>query len=482
MCYNNSNSVKHSWLRNYFLSNMKRITLTSSLLVISIICLLILAIGGDNCDACYSASMMAARFLVCGLVVMIGTIYFKEEFLKAEKIIFDVEAEPLRETDEAVDGVPFAGEGAVEAMEGKTLKSPYSQKDCVYFHSIKEQYVKRGKSSSWQVVENLAVFVPFYLKDEKGRLEIDLSNIDYDFSKYHIPLLHEKAHYPANSEVDCWPVLLKSGYNEGGQGFWGSLGATRYRQTEYVLAPGVKIFAYGMVEKSGNDLVLHEHNQYPLIISQKKREQYVRDFYRGDKLVYLANFLIAFGFSVFVLALNYFLKMPPDQVLAILALGNIIILGSITLTIYNRVVTLKQRALNALSNIDIDLKRRSDLIPNLVEAVKGYTAYEKELQQIVVESRMGLVFSKQPTANSDAVLPVLVAVIEKYPELKAVANFQALMEVLIDTEGRIAHAREFYNRSARKFNNLIGQFPFVMATPLLGFKELEFLSLSRGNL
>ena len=99
---------------------MKRITFVSTITVIAIVCLFIIVIGSDDCDECYSWPAMVGKFLVCGLVMIIGSIYFRTKFLKTESIIFGIEGESLRETNEAVDGVPFAGDGVIEAKGEKT--------------------------------------------------------------------------------------------------------------------------------------------------------------------------------------------------------------------------------------------------------------------------------------------------------------------------------------------------------------------------
>ena len=92
---------------------MKRITLLSTVAIIFGLCFFILVLSGEDCDGCFSPPVMAAKLVVCGLVIMIGSIYFQSEYLKTESIIFDIESEPIRETDEAVDGVAIVpGRGA----------------------------------------------------------------------------------------------------------------------------------------------------------------------------------------------------------------------------------------------------------------------------------------------------------------------------------------------------------------------------------
>jgi len=455
---------------------MKRITFGSTIASLGLICFLIIAFSVEDCEECFSAPVMAIKFFISGLVIAIGGIYFTKEFLKAEKIIFEIESLPLLKTDEATEGVPFAGEGIVEAE--KILKSPYTNTPCVYFHAIKEKYVERGKRSYWEIIENIALFVPFYIKDKRGKLKVDLTNLDDDFSGYKIP--KRNIPDPKNSEVDCDALLKHHPCIETKKSIFHFPIKSRYRISEFVLKPGTKVFVYGMVSRKNGQLVLHEDERNPLIISKKNRDQYVQEFYRGGNLVYLCHFLVAAGFTLSLLAINYFLKLDPIKILILIFAGNAIILGSAIFSIYNRIITLKNRALNSLSNLDVELKRRADLIPNIVEVVKGYARHESEIQRIVAESRAKIIFSKELKKEKEPVIPSLVAAIENYPNLRASENFQFLMKVLVDTEERIAYCREFYNRTVRKYNTLLKQIPFLFVSSILGMKEMDFVTISRG--
>ncbi len=461
---------------------MKRITLISTFSLLWLICLLIVIFPGRGCRECFSPPVMAVKFFLCGLLIIISTIYFTKEFQKFEKIIFDIESLPLLETDEAVDGVPFVGEGIVEPEGEEILRSPYTKTPCVYFHSIKEKYVKEGKNEYWKIVENLVHFIPFYIKDERGKLKIDLTNLDKDFSGYEIPSKKEDVPNPKNSEIDCEPLLIHQPWHpEDEKWFFFFFPEEKYRISEFVLRPGTKVFVHGMVSRKNGQLVLCEAENHPLVISKKNRDQYVRDFYRGSNLTYMSHFFLAIGFTFTLLSINYFLKINPTKLLISLFLGNSIILGTSLFSLYNRIITLKHRALNALSNIDVELKRRDDLISNIIEAVKSYIKHESELQKIVAEGRAKLVFSKDLKEERKPVIGALVATIERYPNLKASENFQKLMRILIDTEERIAYSREFYNRTTRKYNTVIKQIPFLFISLLLKLKEMDFVSIARGE-
>lgn len=149
-----------------------------------------------------------------------------------------------------------------------------------------------------------------------------------------------------------------------------------------------------MVSRKNGELVLRESEKIPLIISRKSRDQYVEEFYRGSNFVYFSHFLSALGFTISVLGISRYFNIPGSITSLFLFFGNFIILGSSVFSLYNRIVTLKNRALNALSNIEAELKRKSDLIPRIVQIVKNYTKHESEIFKIVAESRAEILFSK----------------------------------------------------------------------------------------
>ena len=146
---------------------------------------------------------------------------------------------------------------------------------------------------------------------------------------------------------------------------------------------------------------------------------------------------------------------------------------------YNSLVVLKNRAKEAWSDIDVQLKRRYDLIPNLVETVKGYATHEREVFEKVTEARSVAMNAQGMQAKGDAenmlsgTLKSLFAVSESYPELKASQNFMALQEELTDTEDKIQAARRFYNTNVRDLNIKIESFPANLLASTFGFKQME---------
>ncbi|MDX2234904.1 MAG: LemA family protein [Hyphomonadaceae bacterium] len=160
-------------------------------------------------------------------------------------------------------------------------------------------------------------------------------------------------------------------------------------------------------------------------------------------------------------------------VLAVLAIG-----------IYNQLVSLRNRVTQSFADIDVQLKQRHDLIPNLVETVKGYAAHEKSTLEAVIQARNSAMASGGGTAGQaqaegmlGAALGRLIALSESYPDLKANTNFQQLSAELSDIENKIAAARRFFNNAVNEYNTGIQQFPAVLFAGALGFSQRDSFDL-----
>jgi LemA protein len=157
--------------------------------------------------------------------------------------------------------------------------------------------------------------------------------------------------------------------------------------------------------------------------------------------------------------------------------------GGFLIATYNGLVQLRQRVQNAWAQVDVQLKRRYDLIPNLVNAVKGYAQHEKATLENVTEARNMAIAAGNVAEQARAenmltgALKSLFAVAEAYPELKANANFMQLQAELSDTESKIAFARQFYNDTVQKFNTKIEIFPNNLVAGMLGFEMVNFFTL-----
>jgi len=160
-------------------------------------------------------------------------------------------------------------------------------------------------------------------------------------------------------------------------------------------------------------------------------------------------------------------------------LGIVVVVALWVMGVFNGLVVLKNRAKEALADIDVQLKRRYDLIPNLVETAKGYATHEKELFEKVTQARASAMSAQGMAQKAGAentlseTLKSLFAVSENYPDLKASTNFLELQRELSDTENKIQAARRFYNTNVRDLNIKIESFPANMIAGSFGFKQME---------
>lgn len=166
---------------------------------------------------------------------------------------------------------------------------------------------------------------------------------------------------------------------------------------------------------------------------------------------------------------------PMLIVLVILGVAALYIFG-----LYNGLVRLREQIKEAWSQIDVQLKRRSDLIPNLVETVKGYAKHEKEVFENVTKARSALMSASGAQEKAEAnnmltqALGKLFAVAEAYPELKANENFLQLQKELSDTEDKVAYSRQYYNTTVMEYNVRVKTFPAALFAKSMGFTEQEF--------
>jgi len=171
---------------------------------------------------------------------------------------------------------------------------------------------------------------------------------------------------------------------------------------------------------------------------------------------------------------------------------NLYILGALGLialyliALYNRLVVFRNRIDNAWSQIDVQLRRRYDLIPNLVEAVKGYAAHERQVFERVTEARARAIAAGTVGEQGQAEnmltqsLRSLFAVAENYPQLRATENFQHLQEELSGTESKIAFARQFYNDTVLRYNNARQAFPAVVIANAMGFGPRDYFEMEEA--
>lgn len=172
--------------------------------------------------------------------------------------------------------------------------------------------------------------------------------------------------------------------------------------------------------------------------------------------------------------------------LGLVFLAIIVLIVLYAIVAYNRLVSLRNQVKNAWHQVDVQLRRRYDLIPNLVETVKGYAKHERELFEKVTLARAKAINASSVREQAEAeneltsTLKTLFAVAENYPELKASENFMMLQEELAGTENKIAYARQFYNDSVMRYNTAIQVFPSNIIASLFGFKPEEYFEIEEA--
>lgn len=178
--------------------------------------------------------------------------------------------------------------------------------------------------------------------------------------------------------------------------------------------------------------------------------------------------------------------MKKKGIIIAIIVGLVVILGIALISANNNLVSMEAEVDAALSNIDTTLQRRADLIPNLVNTVKGYAAHEQEAIDSVTEARANLAGATtvEEKAEADSALTAalnnLLVVVENYPDLKASANFTQLADELAGTENRIATARRDYNDAVQSYNTAIRKFPGSLIAGLFGFAQKDYFQAADG--
>ena len=179
--------------------------------------------------------------------------------------------------------------------------------------------------------------------------------------------------------------------------------------------------------------------------------------------------------------------MDTSAIIIVIIVGLLFLLVFYAIGVYNKLVNARNKADNQFSQIDIQLKRRSDLIPNLIETVKGYAKHEEGTFTKVVEARNKAISANGVNAKVEAeneltgALTKLLALTEAYPELKANENFLSLQNDLKDTEDKITYARQFYNDTAMNFNNLVEMFPSNIVAKMFKFVKYAFFEAQESD-
>jgi LemA protein len=167
----------------------------------------------------------------------------------------------------------------------------------------------------------------------------------------------------------------------------------------------------------------------------------------------------------------------------IVVLAVIVVLVVWAISVYNGLISMRQRVNQAFADVDVQLRQRHDLVPNLVETVKGYAAHERGTLDEVIKARSAAVTAQGPAQQAAAenmltgALRQLFALSESYPDLKASANFQQLEAELTDLENKIAASRRFFNNAVQEYNTSIQRFPAALFAGAMGFSQKEYFDL-----
>ncbi|MEM4204576.1 MAG: GIDE domain-containing protein [Candidatus Methanomethylicaceae archaeon] len=372
----------------------------------------------------------AGPLFLLGFIWFVAALWVRETYKKIDDLIFKIEKIPILDVREATPGVPFSGYGTIDAPE--VYISPFSGEECVYCHykvDMVPSILIFAQGQPYYVPlpagihnENKTIWLPFYLRDKNGDIiRVYLTGIDRDLSEFPFARAEQDAGIldeQKNSEVEGIYTAkrkLSSGILTGLVG--------GYQYSEYILRNGEEVYVVGMVKEDENGKYIEEDKDVPLIISLKKKEEYLKEFKAKEKYFYLSHLILSFSFTwwlIYLYHLNIFSILTISLTGWLLLLGNILILGWVPIMIYNRIITAEERCKNALSSIDVELKRRADLISRLSEVIKRYMRHERALQIMTAERRAAIMMTK------DLIKPrylqkvsSLIANLESYPELNA---------------------------------------------------------------
>lgn len=179
--------------------------------------------------------------------------------------------------------------------------------------------------------------------------------------------------------------------------------------------------------------------------------------------------------------------MELGTIIIIVVVAAILLFVFYVVGVYNKLVNARNKVNDQFAQIDVQLKRRSDMIPNLVETVKGYAKHEEKTLTEVIEARnrmataSGINEELEASNGVTSALNKLFALAESYPDLKANTNFMSLQNDLKDTEDKISYARQFYNDTVLNYNNLREQFPSNIIAKVFGFKKIDFFATSEKD-
>jgi len=377
------------------------------------------------------------------------------------------------------------------AETDEPLTSYLAEKKCVYYSYTVDEYWHRtvtetytdseGNSqtrtrteSGWKTVASGTNVPPFYLKDDTGSIRIN----------------------PDGAEVCGKEIFNKHCgrrdalyYEKGPKGAIAD-SAHRRRFIEMAIPLHTKLYVVGYARER-QDVVAAEivkRKGIPLfLISTRSEDHHSRGYKNKSLMLIMFGFLVGIGTSLIVYNASdgVFSYSPAAFVLPVIGLYLIFLLLGWLWTVYNSLIRLRQKVRQGWSQIEIELKRRYDLIPRIAEIVEAYRRYESGLQESVALLRARAdILDEDGACGIEGLLPVMNATVEKYPDLKGSNQFISLQKTLSETEQRLALSRDYYNQICTFYNTRLEVAPDKFLARITGFQPLKLLSssgLERAN-
>jgi hypothetical protein len=396
---------------------------------------------------------MPILIIICGTVITIGMLALAFRSFRHKRIIDDM---PTSKTQGVFIGLTEL-KGTAES--DSPLISFLAEVKCVWVKwHIDEQWsrmvtetyrdaqghtqVRTRRETGWTTVANGSESIPFYLKDDTGIIRV-------------VP---DGASISAKEVMDKTCTPLDNLYFQKGPEGEIANSDHRRRFHEMAIPLHTQLYVVGHARER-QDVVAAEiakdKNSQIFIISTRTEKQISRNYVLQFWLWFILGFFISIGTPIGWVLLDQISHPVLWQPAAIGGVVYLFLTGLGWLwTVYNNLVNLRQRVRQAWSQIDIQLKRRSDLIPNLVKVIEGYRAHEADVQVAIAEMRTQMLATPPGVSGPDykGLLPTIRTVIERYPDLKASGLFLELQKSLVETEQRIALARDYYNNIATFYN------------------------------
>ncbi len=377
------------------------------------------------------------------LLIRIATNY--PAWHKVDSFIYLIAKQPIVSVNSCTVGNNAQVVGVIEAKENCSLK--VNDIFCVFHH-----YMDYAGAIN---VINTARTIPFYVRDDTGRIRIEIKTQKYERldSNGTVIGIDELPDY-TNSDIDAFRYASS---NEEDQ-----------NSNNYFLPEGITVLVNGFVYEKEGERVISAHEQYPFVITTKNKGEYLQDYYYGEDFFLTSNYLILISVLALCFAGAILLSTYLYLILIIAPILVLIVLGRMVYSAYNRMVEIQTRCTNAKMQIDIESKKRMELIPELEKIAKVHAKYEKGINMVIAQTRALKLSNKN---NTDT----LLALVEKYPQIKSNSSFKYLFSSLVQIEDNIAYFRAFYNKTATKFNTLISLAPINLLANSAGFKKKELI-------